>query len=81
MMNLPQRSHTIVVRPRKSPKTRTILEPLETSGSEEDMVEYESKISVGTQVTDGLIERLKEIVMNLEAKLATSKFCIENISR
>ena len=48
------------------------------------MVECESEISVGTQVTDGsedLIERLKKTVMNLEAKLATPKFCIENISR
>ena len=82
-MNLSQHSHTTVVRPRKSPKTRTIPEPSETSGSKEDMVEYESKISMGTQVTDGsedLIEWLKETVMNLEAKPATLKFCIENIS-
>ena len=86
-MNLPQRSHATVVKPRKPPKTRTIPKPLsETSDSEEDMVDLDcqSKISVGTQVSDGsedLIERLKETVMNLEAKLATSKFCIENISR
>ena len=84
-INLPQRSHTTVVRPRKPPKTRTIPEPpSETSDSEEaDMVECESKTSVGTQVCDGskeLIEQLKETVTTLEAKLATSKFCIENIS-
>ena len=83
-MNLPQRSHTTVVRARKSPKARTLPEPpSETSDSEEDVVECESKISVGTQVSDGsedLIEQLKESVMNLEAKLASSKFCIENIS-
>ena len=84
-INLPQRSHTTVVRPRKPPKTRAIPEPpSETSDSEEaDVVECESKISVGTQVSDGsedLIEQLKESVMTLKTKLATSKFCIENIS-
>ena len=39
---------------------------------------------MGTQVTDRseyLIDQLKETVMNLKAKVTTSKFCIENISR
>ena len=83
--NLPQRSHTTVVRPRKPPKTRAILEPpLETSDREvTDVVDCESKISEGTQVSDGsedIIEQLKKSLMTLEAKLAISKFCIENIS-
>ena len=55
-MNLPQRSHATVVKPRKPPKTRTIPKPLsETSDGEEDMVDLDcqSKISVGTQVSDG----------------------------
>lgn len=81
MMNLPQHSHTTVVRPRKPLKLRGI--PSETSDSKGDVVERESKVSVGTQVSDGsedLIEQLKESVMTLEAKLATSKFYIKNIS-
>ena len=44
------------------------------------MVECESKISVGIKVSDrseDLIEQLKESVTTPEAKLATSKFCIE----
>ena len=66
-------------------KTRAIPKPpLETSDSEEaDVVDCESKLSIGTQVSDGsedLIEQLKESMMTFKAKLAISKFCIEKIS-
>ena len=68
-INLPQHSYTTVVRPRKSPKLRTIPKPSsETSDSKENVIECESKISLGTQVSDGsedLIEQIKETVMTL----------------
>ena len=54
-----------------------------SDGKITDVVDCESKISEGTQVSDGsedLIEQLKESVMTLEAKLAISKFFIDNIS-
>lgn len=71
-INLPQCSHTTVVRPRKSLKTGAIHEPpLEKSDSKEDIIKCESKINVGTQVMEGpeyLIEQFKETVMNQQAK-------------
>ena len=86
-LNLPMSSHTTITKPRKSPTVRSILElPSENSSkeAEENLVEQDTKMSVGTQASDGLekvIEELKGTVMQVKANLTASKFCIENISK
>ena len=62
-MNLPRHSHTTVVRSRKPAKPRTLPEPLsETSDSKEDVVKCEGKISMGTQVSDGSEDLIKDLL-------------------
>jgi len=78
-------SHTTITKPRKSPTVRSIPElPSESSSeeAEESLVELDAKMTVGTQVSDGLekvIEELKGTIMQVRADLTALKLCIENI--